>query len=126
MIYKKEVKDFVNGNVDIIFLEAKWGTGKTHYFITPLIQSLVDINMNVRILIITENNNLNSEFKLKYDKYNFVSHTDTKNLCDYDSRIRGSSIETNKDDARQLINKLIIKLNDIQENRNYENIISNV
>ena len=81
---QKEVKDFVNGNVDIIFLEAKWGTGKTHYFITPLIQSVVDINMNVRILIITENNNLNSEFKLKYDKYNFVSHTDTKNLCDYD------------------------------------------
>lgn len=62
------IEEFKNNNEKYLCLRAKWGSGKTHNVITPLIHFWD----KKRILILTENNNLNRQFASTFS--NFSSH----------------------------------------------------
>ena len=69
-------KMLVDKTIDILIYKAKWGTGKSHYGLSPVIKNMLEDNEDCKIVIITENNSLNSEVLSKYKKYGFVSHTE--------------------------------------------------
>tara|TARA_R100000541_G_scaffold781_3_gene4437 strand:- start:755 stop:5278 length:4524 start_codon:yes stop_codon:yes gene_type:complete len=72
-IYNKQL---VDKTIDILIYKAKWGTGKSYFGMRKVITELIDNNEDCRILVITENNSLNSEVLHKYRKYGFKSHTE--------------------------------------------------
>ena len=75
--------DWINNKkTSIMAVNAKWGTGKTHYCLNSLIEDTK--KTKTRTLIITENNNLNLEYASKFDG---VSHKDTSNFCEEQSLI---------------------------------------
>lgn len=81
------ITDKLFNDKDIVVIKAKWGTGKSHYGMYPYLQKCIKLNNDIRILIITENNSLNNEFKSKYSNYGFVSHMDKQELYNYDKVI---------------------------------------
>ena len=73
---EKYNKDLVNKEIDCLIVKSKWGSGKSHYGMRLVIEKLIEKKCDCSILIITENNSLNSEVKSKYSKWGFKSHTD--------------------------------------------------
>ena len=69
--------DFLESNLSgtiikkTLIYKAKWGTGKSFYGMTEIIKQL---EANKSILIITENNSLNSQLYTKYKQYGFSTH----------------------------------------------------
>jgi hypothetical protein len=65
--------DFLEKNTikKTLIYKAKWGTGKSFYGMTEIIKQL---EANKSILIITENNSLNSQLYTKYKQYGFSTH----------------------------------------------------
>lgn len=66
---------FNNKKSSIMAVNAKWGTGKTHYCLNSLIHHSKTIGK--RVCIITENNALNREYG---EKFNGVSHLNKSKL----------------------------------------------
>ena len=66
----------------IMAVNAKWGTGKTHYCLNSLIQHSKTIG--TRVCIITENNALNREYVVKF---NGVSHLNKSRLSEQEPLI---------------------------------------
>ena len=73
-IYNKQL---VEKSVDTLIYKAKWGTGKSHYGLTEIIKELDNNDTDCSMVIITENNSLNSELLNKYRKYGFKSHMES-------------------------------------------------
>jgi len=69
-------KKLIDNTIDILIYKAKWGTGKSYYGLRDIVDNMCKENEDCRILIITENNSLNSEVLTKYKKYGFKSHTE--------------------------------------------------
>jgi hypothetical protein len=69
-------KQLVNREIDCLIVKSKWGSGKSHYGMRIIIEEMIENNEDCKILIITENNSLNSEVLSKYKKYGFKSHTE--------------------------------------------------
>ena len=72
-------KKLIDNTIGILIYKAKWGTGKSYYGLRDIVDRMCESNKedsDCRILIITENNSLNSEVLSKYRKYGFKSHTE--------------------------------------------------
>lgn len=74
-------KKLIDNTIDILIYKAKWGTGKSYYGLRNIVENMCEDNEDCRILIITENNSLNSEVLTKYKKYGFKSHTENDWEC---------------------------------------------
>lgn len=70
---KKFNEMLLDKEIHNLIVKAKWGTGKSHYSMTPIIEKLCK-NKHNKILIITENNSLNAELYNKFKKYGFITH----------------------------------------------------
>ena len=81
------INDFISTVVKTLIMKARWGAGKSHRCMYPIIQRLVQQNKDVCILIITENNNLNNEYLRKYESCGFCSHQSTNVSCSMSNRI---------------------------------------
>ncbi len=82
----------VNEEIQNLIYKGKWGTGKSYYGMRLIIDKMIKLNEDCSILIITENNTLNSEVYRKYKQFGFVSHTSKK--CEYDNNRYICSLES--------------------------------
>lgn len=69
-------KKLIENTIGILVYKAKWGTGKSFYGMKDIIENMIKNNSESKILIITENNSLNSEVLTKYKHLGFRSHTE--------------------------------------------------
>jgi len=60
---RPHVKDFIENKLDNIAVKAMWGVGKSHTVLKPIIEALQSTH---RIIILTENNAINSKFQKDY------------------------------------------------------------
>ena len=61
-------REFINNDNKICAVKMVWGMGKSYYVMKPVIKDILEINENVKILMITENNALNRDVYLDYNE----------------------------------------------------------
>jgi hypothetical protein len=74
-----ELRDmFINQKINDIYGKSKWGTGKSFKLMKPIIRSMYLTNKKLSVLIITDNNTLNTELYEDLKDIGFVSHLSNK------------------------------------------------
>ena len=76
---------FITQTIHDIYGKSKWGTGKSFKLMKPIIRSMYQKNKKLSVLIITDNNTLNTELYEDLKDIGFVSHlTDKRDFMDCD------------------------------------------
>lgn len=71
-------ESFVNKDIHDIYGKSKWGTGKSYKLMKPIIRDMYNKNKKLSVLIITDNNTLNTELYESLKDIGFVSHLSHK------------------------------------------------
>lgn len=69
---KHIINNFKTDDNKVLLVNARWGSGKTHYVSNELIESFY--NNKKRIIILTQSNALNTQLENDFKKYGLVSH----------------------------------------------------